>query len=295
MHEDSPLLKDILKELKRLEKHDVYSFYPNSLDTSTETDETNCKLLMIELKEKIQLVVQNMYKSLPEKQDKLVVEEQIDEVSFKFSEEVKTEIKNLKMDEISNLFDKVMSCVNALSGNQKYSNDIVETCDTLNWLLKNYCDVIATVNTHVTAAHRSTCKLFSVLCIVFNEIMTKGFCPPQEFEQELKEGDKGEFKGAEENCGIGAGEGQKDVSDQIENEEQVEDAPGEEQDDQQDEVPDEEEGIEMTEDFEGKMHDAGGEDQEEEEEEEDPDEQMEDEEGELGAKDDELDEGDNEE
>ena len=288
MHEDSPLLKDILKELTRLEKHNFDSFYPNSIDTLTETDETNCKLLMTELKEKIQLVVQNMYKSLPEKQDKIVEEEQTDEVSFKFSEELKMEIKSLKMDEVSNLFDKVMSSINALSENSKYSNDIVETCDTLNWVLENYCDVIATVNTHVTAAHRSTCKLFSVLCIVFNEVMTKGFCPPQEFEEELKEGDKGEFKGAEENCGMGSGEGQKDVSDQIENEEQVEDAPGEEQDDQQDEVPDEEEGIEMTEDFEGKMHDAGGEDQEEEEneeeqDEEDPDEQMGDLEGEDEA------------
>ena len=73
---------------------------------------------------------------------------------------------------------------------------------------------------------------------------------------------------------MGSGEGQKDVSDQIENEEQVEDAPGEEQDDQQDEIPDEEEGIEMTEDFEGKMHDADGQDQEEEDNEEEKDEEV---------------------
>uniref|UniRef100_A0A674E0K9 Midasin n=1 Tax=Salmo trutta TaxID=8032 RepID=A0A674E0K9_SALTR len=69
-------------------------------------------------------------------------------------------------------------------------------------------------------AHRSTGKLLSVLAGIFTELAQKGFCLPQE----LMEGGDGE--GATEfhdyeGGGIGEGEGTKDVSDKIENEEQV--------------------------------------------------------------------------
>uniref|UniRef100_A0AAZ3S0A1 Midasin n=1 Tax=Oncorhynchus tshawytscha TaxID=74940 RepID=A0AAZ3S0A1_ONCTS len=68
-------------------------------------------------------------------------------------------------------------------------------------------------------AHRSTGKLLSVLAGIFTELAQKGFCLPQE----LMEGGDGE--GATEfhdyeGGGIGEGEGTKDVSDKIENEEQ---------------------------------------------------------------------------
>ena len=69
MHENSPLLKDISKELICLEKHNIHMYNEDSSDKdSFESYQTKCKQLTLELKEKIQLVVQNMYKSLPEKQ-----------------------------------------------------------------------------------------------------------------------------------------------------------------------------------------------------------------------------------
>ena len=60
---------------------------------------------------------------------------------------------------------------------------------------------------------------------------------------------------------MGEGEGAKDVSDQIENEDQLDEArkEGEEKEDKDpNEMPDienEENGIEMSEDMDGKMHD----------------------------------------
>ncbi|XP_035384712.1 midasin isoform X1 [Electrophorus electricus] len=121
--------------------------------------------------------------------------------------------------------------------------------------------------------HRSTGKLLSVLTSIFTDLAQKGFCLPQE----LMEGGDGE--GAPEfhdyeGGGIGEGEGVKDVSDKIENEDQVEDTfregqeKREEEPDQRD-VKEEDNAIEMSEDFDGKTYD--GEAREADEDEEDSD------------------------
>uniref|UniRef100_A0A8C1Z8M3 Midasin n=1 Tax=Cyprinus carpio TaxID=7962 RepID=A0A8C1Z8M3_CYPCA len=109
-------------------------------------------------------------------------------------------------------------------------------------------------------AHRTTGKLLSVLANVFTELAQKGFCLPQE----LMGGGDGE--GATEfhdyeGGGIGEGEGVKDVSDKIENEDQVEDTFQEGQDKKEEEqnkqdIKEEDNAIEMSEDFDGKMHDG---------------------------------------
>ncbi|XP_051581140.1 midasin isoform X2 [Myxocyprinus asiaticus] len=126
-------------------------------------------------------------------------------------------------------------------------------------------------------AHRTTGKLLSVLANVFTELAQKGFCLPQE----LMGGGDGEgttefhdYEGG----GIGEGEGVKDVSDKIDNEDQVEDTfqegqdKKEEQQDKQD-IKEEDNAIEMSEDFDGQMHDGTeqepGEDEEDSEKEED--------------------------
>ncbi|XP_073672706.1 midasin [Garra rufa] len=112
----------------------------------------------------------------------------------------------------------------------------------------------------LTGAHRTTGKLLSVLANIFTELAQKGFCLPQE----LMGGGDGE--GATEfhdyeGGGIGEGEGVKDVSDKIENEDQVEDTFQEGQEKKEEEqnkqdVKEEDNAIEMSEDFDGKMHDG---------------------------------------
>ncbi|KAF4099466.1 hypothetical protein G5714_019592 [Onychostoma macrolepis] len=126
-------------------------------------------------------------------------------------------------------------------------------------------------------AHRTTGKLLSVLANIFTELAQKGFCLPQE----LMGGGDGE--GATEfhdyeGGGIGEGEGVKDVSDKIENEDQVEDTFQEGQDKKEEEqnkqdIKEEDNAIEMSDDFDGKMHDGTdlepGEDEEDSDKEED--------------------------
>uniref|UniRef100_A0A8C4UIL8 Midasin n=1 Tax=Falco tinnunculus TaxID=100819 RepID=A0A8C4UIL8_FALTI len=163
-------------------------------------------------------------------------------------------------------------------------------------MLCKYSDLILFYLTVSLASHRTTGKLLSVLTGVFTELAQKGFCLPKELlEDEAGEGAT-QFHDYEDG-GIGDGEGKKDVSDKIESEDQIEDSfqKGEEKKkEDQDSKPDiegEDNAIEMSEDFEGKMHDGEQEKKENDEnseEEEELDKQM----GNLGnaEADDKLDE-----
>ncbi|XP_071597429.1 midasin [Heliangelus exortis] len=128
-------------------------------------------------------------------------------------------------------------------------------------MLCKYSDLILFYLTVSLASHRSTGKLLSVLTSIFTELAQKGFCLPKELlEDEAGEGAT-QFHDYEDG-GMGDGEGQKDVSDKIESEDQVEDSfqKGKEKEkEDQDSKPDikgEDNAIEMSEDFDGKMHDG---------------------------------------
>ena len=134
-------------------------------------------------------------------------------------------------------------------------------------------------------------KFLSVIIKVFSEIMTNGFCP-------IKDLDDGpsmtsnEFKSSEEESGLGQGEGAKDVSDQIENEDMLDGAYQNQEDANDNEEKDnkeEENGIEMSENFESNLQDK--EDQKDESDQEDGDyenKELDDEKGEV-QEDEELD------
>uniref|UniRef100_A0A3Q2D7A0 Midasin n=1 Tax=Cyprinodon variegatus TaxID=28743 RepID=A0A3Q2D7A0_CYPVA len=154
-------------------------------------------------------------------------------------------------------------------------------------LLGIYSDLVRHYLSVSVGVHRCTGKLLSVLSGIFTELAQKqGFCLPQE----LLPGGDGE--GATEfhdyeGGGIGEGEGSKDVSDKIETEDQVEDTfqEGVEKEEQQDKenIKSEDNAIEMSEDFDGRVHDgeqneAGEEEESEEEDKEELDKKM----GDLG-------------
>lgn len=114
---------------------------------------------------------------------------------------------------------------------------------------------------------RVTGKLLSVLLAVFTELTSKGFCVPAEFEDEVAGEGATDFEDIE-GGGLGQGEGVKDVSDQIENEDQLDEArkAGEDSKEdpaQQPDVRSEENAIEMSDDFEGRVQDLEAADQEE--------------------------------
>ncbi|KAF4025219.1 hypothetical protein G4228_017124 [Cervus hanglu yarkandensis] len=138
-------------------------------------------------------------------------------------------------------------------------------------VLSRYSDLVLFFLTVSLATHRSTAKLLSVLAQIFTELAQKGFCLPKEFMEDSAGEGATEFHDYE-GGGIGEGEGMKDVSDQIENEEQAEDTfqKGQEKDkedpDSKSDIKGEDNAIEMSEDFDGKMHDGELEQQEEDDE-----------------------------
>ena len=110
------------------------------------------------------------------------------------------------------------------------------------------------------ATLRTSCKLQSVLLNVFNQLLEKGFCLPSELD-DSKEGAAGTRFEENESGGLGEGEGAKDVSDQIEDEDQLDTARQQGQEEEKDKNEDqngpkeEENGIEMSEDFDAELQD----------------------------------------
>ncbi|KAF9915434.1 AAA ATPase midasin [Lobosporangium transversale] len=130
---------------------------------------------------------------------------------------------------------------------------------------------------HFVQYHKTINKLTYVLCNTFSILFSKGFCIP-EMEQEMKEGEE---ETGVAGTGIGEGEGGKDVSDEIEDEEQVLGTQNEKKQEDQDkkETQEEDKGIEMENDFEGNLEDVepssdqdDNEDDEDDEDKEEPDE-----------------------
>ena len=114
-------------------------------------------------------------------------------------------------------------------------------------------------------SYKSCGKLLYVLLRVFRVLLAKGLCSDETKESEGGEGEgERRFEDDVEGTGMGEGEGKKDVSDQIENEEQLlglkDDIPKEDKGEQKQESKElsEEEkdkGVEMSQDFEGDMFD----------------------------------------
>ncbi|CAG9859620.1 unnamed protein product [Phyllotreta striolata] len=107
----------------------------------------------------------------------------------------------------------------------------------------------------LASSYRATSKLCSILLNIFIELASKGFCIPPEFSEEFDE--EGISKPSD-GMGLGEGQGERDVSDKIESEDQLDDAQpaGQEKDKGDDkDCKEEEKGIEMSDDFDSKLQD----------------------------------------
>ena len=117
-------------------------------------------------------------------------------------------------------------------------------------VLDQYIHAVEYYFSQQLACLRSSCKLLSVLLNVFNQLLSKGFCSPTEMDESSQDqGGQGQFQ-ENESGGLGDGQGAKDVSDQIENEDQLDTArqQGQEEEEEQnkDGPKEEENGIEVS-------------------------------------------------
>ncbi|RMZ98183.1 Midasin, partial [Brachionus plicatilis] len=160
--------------------------------------------------------------------------------------------------------------------------------------LKSVLDVfwryVSAYEQHLSQVHVKCCQMVETLVKVFDEYK-QGLSVPKELEQDDNESAENETDekkfSTDDAAGLGEGQGSKDVSDQIENEDQLDDAKTKEQreeDDQEEEqadkVDEEEKGIEMSEDFEAKMDDVNMDEEAEQEDKED-EEDLDDEKGDV--------------
>ncbi|XP_028903180.1 midasin isoform X2 [Ornithorhynchus anatinus] len=170
---------------------------------------------------------------------------------------------------ISELLERLKSYgEDCTTDRNKFFNQSCFSLGRLFPMISTYSDLVLFYLTVSLTTHRATGKLLSVLAQVFTELSQKGFCLPKELMEDSS-GDGGTEFHEYEGGGIGEGEGMKDVSDKIESEDQVEDSfqkgqeKEEEDPDAKPDIKGEDNAIEMSEDFEGKMHDGELEEQEE--------------------------------
>ncbi|XP_063932175.1 midasin-like isoform X2 [Zophobas morio] len=117
--------------------------------------------------------------------------------------------------------------------------------------LSSYISLVGSVYYKLALFHMSFGKMHKLLLNLFYELLVKGFCIPE--NAQLAE--SSETRGGKE-AGIGEGEGEKNVSGEIDDAEQVLGTEGTRNtDDNEPTNVDEEEGIEMNYDFEGKLFD----------------------------------------
>uniref|UniRef100_A0A8C2SUC7 Midasin n=1 Tax=Coturnix japonica TaxID=93934 RepID=A0A8C2SUC7_COTJA len=181
-------------------------------------------------------------------------------------EDISADVESLHVQKVISAVSELVESLKSYgedctSDQHKFFNQSCYLLVRLKPMLCKFSDLILFYLTVSLSSHRSTGKLLSVLTSIFTELAQKGFCLPKELiEDEAGEGAT-QFHDYEEG-GIGDGEGTKDVSDKIESEDQAKDSfkKGEEKEkEDQDSKPDiegEDNAIEMSEDFEGKMHDG---------------------------------------
>ncbi|GAA5872063.1 hypothetical protein JCM8547_003087 [Rhodosporidiobolus lusitaniae] len=150
--------------------------------------------------------------------------------------------------------------------------------------LRLYSDLLSR---HLSSSfdwHKSSLKLNHVLSSILKELATEGFCRPPEGDSKNGADDASDGK-TTEGTGMAEGTGAKNVSNEIEDESQLEglqsDVPQDKKEDEQEEEGDDD-AVEMQGDFEGEMQDRGDGEKEEkedgesedEEEQEEPEEQV---------------------
>ncbi|XP_044750466.1 midasin [Coccinella septempunctata] len=207
---------------------------------------------------KILVVIQEMFKKYSRQNMEETIEK--DEQADSEKDQLKTLIENLLND------NKQLDSKKVLKTVKKVTESLYSGCLPLGekekLITNQYLSLLEQMIllyqyflTQQVSSYRVTCKLNSVLLNIFIELAGKGFCIPPELSDEMEEQGPGQ---PSDGMGLGDGKGEKDVSDKIESEDQLDEAQVEGQEKEKEEDPDckeEDNGIEMNEDFDSKLQD----------------------------------------
>ncbi|GKY98789.1 hypothetical protein MPSEU_000835100 [Mayamaea pseudoterrestris] len=171
---------------------------------------------------------------------------------------------------IMSMIGKVNTVICTLQGvidNQEQNVSIipvcVKLCADLSVLLGLTVDLFDEFLRETISFYRVTAKLQYIILRVFRVLVAKGFCSDDVDEKEPEgEGTDGLNFEEKDGTGMGDGDGKKDVTDQIEDEEQLLGLKGDEEEGQQQDESREldkeeaEKGMEMTNEFDGEIFDV---------------------------------------
>ncbi|CAK9810770.1 MDN1 [Anthophora quadrimaculata] len=182
-------------------------------------------------------------------------------------ESLKKDIPDLRLKTVSQTFGELMQIIQ--DSDTKSANDCISSLLQHLPLLKQYTLFLHYYLHEQVASFRLTCKFLYLQLNVFLDLATNGFCQPDNMDAPK---DDQEGSTVEGGMGLAEGEGHKDISDQIESEDQLEETKGpneEEKDNEKKDTKEEEKGIEMSENFESHLQDLEKDEEEENNEEDD--------------------------
>lgn len=209
----------------------------------------------------ILMAIQNIYKKLntTDETTESTNEEELslvpNHLKEKMHNELALDISLLNLQKINSKLRKVLDSV-FTSTNQQVNNQLTSLLPLVKQfeLLVNYFFI------QQLGSHKLSTKMLSIMLSVFLELTTKGFCVPQDLLSDEEQKEEGDTKTGD-GFGFEDGDGEKDVSDKLESEDQLDEARKPEDynnksDQQEKDCKEEEKGIDMSDDFEGKMQDV---------------------------------------
>ena len=232
----------------------------------TQTDGAEKVLMTSDIFHTILTTLQNLTKNRKSSQEK--IKESFDsgntpELSENYLKNVLTKNEDLTLcnqEKIDNLITKTLtvlkSSLDEWFSSKGRSSTLLQSETTSFLQLQSLLEIYVTLSEHILLKQieiqYSSNEMLQTILSIFNLLAAKGFCTPEAVIEEMaKEGETilQEFEGG----GFGEGEGATNVSDQIENQEQIEDLRSEEPKNSNQENVTEEKGIEMSEDFDGEV------------------------------------------
>ncbi|GAA6035232.1 hypothetical protein NBRC10512_006266 [Rhodotorula toruloides] len=232
------------------------------------------------------LIVAQKLKAVADEDVKVVEDEQLADGGVKAANiTYKTLLSTLRLDEVTARIEafarQTHDCLHQASD--------LEPVQTLASRVAPFIRIYGNLVTRQVASlsewHYASLKLNHVVCSILSDIASEGFCrPPEGDGQSGADADQADGK-TTEGTGLAEGTGEKNVSNEIEDESQVEglqnDVPQDKREDEQNPEDGDDDAVEMNQDFEGDLEDrgdgakeSGDEEDEDEEDEAEPEEQV---------------------
>ncbi|KAM9966569.1 hypothetical protein ACTFIR_006789 [Dictyostelium discoideum] len=196
----------------------------------------------------------------------------------KLSEFIDHQVQSLRLSKLLEQFVKLHNIIVDGGGSVSTLSIYRQMIKQMGPLLAQFMLIVNQSIVDSLSYHKTCCKLEYISTGVFIQLYSKGFCKPADGgdDGEGGEGGRSNFEDDVEGTGMGEGKGKKDVSDQLEDQGQIEDTntqkkeQKDEDEDEEKEEKDEDEGFDMQDDFEGEMHDIKKDENKDEDKKDDP-------------------------